>query len=248
MRHPTRMTTHLPFRLSPRDYALFLDIDGTLLDFSISPGEVVVPSDIPATLRTLQLQLGGAFAFISGRRATDIEALFGTNIAFAAEHGALLRTADGTVIFETTPDAALADITRELRQTIASYPGVLLEEKHYGVTVHWRAAPAAAQAMTALVRKVIAPYPRLTLLPAHEALEVRMSGANKAAALEIFMETPPFSGRLPIFIGDDVTDEPAIALAASRGGWGLHVGRDFGGRPQAVRDWLTESAANVATA
>jgi trehalose 6-phosphate phosphatase len=52
------------------------------------------------------------------------------------------------------------------------------------------------------------------------------------------MERPPFAGRIPVFIGDDTTDEPAIALATALGGTGLHVARDFGGSPQDVRDWL----------
>lgn len=241
------MSPHPPFRMSPGDYALFLDIDGTLLDFSPSPGGVTVPPALPATLHMLQRQLSGAVALISGRRVADIEALFGSNIAVGAEHGALLRLADGRVIFETVSDPALKDIAHDLRKEITSYPGVLLEEKCFGLTVHWRAAPAAAQAMEHLLRRVIAPYPNLALLPAHAALEIRMSSVNKAAALKTFMQCPPFAGRLPVFIGDDVTDEPAISLATAMGGIGLHVARDFGGRPQAVREWLAETLSNVAS-
>jgi trehalose 6-phosphate phosphatase len=57
------------------------------------------------------------------------------------------------------------------------------------------------------------------------------------------MRQAPFASRKPVFIGDDVTDEPAIALATELGGTGLHVARDFAGSPQAVRDWLAKAGA-----
>lgn len=238
---------HIPFHTPLRDCALFLDIDGTLLDFSSSPGNVAVPPGLPATLQALQHRLSGALAFISGRRMADIEAFFGPAIAAGAEHGALLRLADGTVISKTMPDPALAAILQDLRRALPLYPGLLLEEKHYGMTLHWRAAPALAPDIKSLARRVIAPYPELALLAAHEAVEIRMKGVDKATALETFMALPPFAGRLPVFVGDDVTDEPAIARATAMGGLGLHVALNFGGSPQQVRDWLAESVLDVAS-
>lgn len=233
------------FRTILSDYALFLDIDGTLLDFSSSPEKVMVPPELPVTLRTLQQCLHGALALISGRQLKDIEALFGSTIAIAAEHGALLRTADDVMIFTTAPDLALEDFKRELHAAITAYPGVMLEEKSYGVTLHWRAAPTKAKALKSLVQTLIVPYETLTMLPAHAALDIRIRGTDKASALETFMTLPPFTGRLPLFIGDDVTDEPAIARAAALGGIGLHVAHDFGGSPQAVRAWLSEGMADA---
>lgn len=242
------MNPPLPCHTTIKDCALFLDIDGTLLDFSLSPENVIVPAELPATLHALFHYLSGALAFISGRHMADIERLFGPSIAIGAEHGALLRTADGTVIFETAPAPVLPQIMQALRKAIAPYPGVLLEEKHYGATLHWRADPAAAQDIKSLACKLTAPYPDLALLPAHEALEIRTKGVDKAIALEKFMALPPFAGRIPVFIGDDVTDEAAIAKASAMGGLGLHVGRDFGGSPQAVRNWLAERIADVTSA
>jgi trehalose 6-phosphate phosphatase len=78
----------------------------------------------------------------------------------------------------------------------------------------------------------------VALLPAHMAYELRPKGFGKGDALARFMEMAPFAGRKPIFVGDDVTDEPAIALATEMGGMGLHVARDFEGSPAAVRQWL----------
>ncbi|MDE2319717.1 MAG: trehalose-phosphatase [Rhodospirillales bacterium] len=224
-----------------RDCALFLDIDGTLLDFSLSPDGVIVPSGLLALLQNLKIWLGGALALLSGRKLADIEALFGSNFAAGAEHGAFLRNADGAVLAETQPNPALAALVVPLREAVAARSGTLLEEKRFGLTLHWRAAPAMAGELTALAGRLAAPHPGLLLLPAHSALEIRPGGTDKGSALEAFMRQPPFSGRRPVFIGDDITDEPAIARANELGGVGLHVARDFGGTTQAVRNWLTEN-------
>ena len=230
-----------------RDCALFLDIDGTLLDFSLSPDGVVVPPGLLALLQNLKVWLGGALALLSGRKLADIQALFGPGFAAGAEHGAFLRAANGTVIAEVSPNPALASLTAPLRAAVATRPGTLLEEKRFGLTLHWRAAPAMAGELTALAEALAAPHPELVLLPAHAALEIRPGGTDKGSALVIFMRQPPFLGRKPVFIGDDTTDEPAILRATEMGGRGLHVARDFGGATQAVRDWLAESLKREGT-
>jgi trehalose 6-phosphate phosphatase len=118
----------------------------------------------------------------------------------------------------------------------------LLEPKRFGLVMHWRAAPDAAPSLTARATALVAPHPELQLQPAHQALEIRLRGPGKAAALDRFMRLPRFAGRLPVFIGDDLTDEPAIAHAAACGGCGLHVGRDFAGSPAGVLAWLKDWA------
>ncbi|MDE1907385.1 MAG: trehalose-phosphatase [Rhodospirillales bacterium] len=212
-----------------------------MLDFSVRPDEVVVPPELPVILHGLRDWLGGALALISGRKLADIERLFGPGIAAAAEHGALMRGADGKVITETNPHPALAAMAVPLRAAIAARPGTLLEEKRFGLVLHWRGAPEMAEELAAFGRELAAPYPELMLLPAHEAMEIRPRGTDKGVALNTLMAAPPFAGRRPVFIGDDTTDEPAIARANEMGGSGLHVARDFGGSTQAVRAWLTET-------
>ncbi len=220
---------------------MFLDIDGTLLDFSVSPDGVIIPLGLPAMLHHIQARLDGALALLSGRRMTDIEAMFGPGLAAGAEHGALLRGADGTIIAETRPDPALASLAAPLRAATAARPGTLLEEKRFGLALHWRAVPVMAEELMALGQELAAPHPGLMLLPAHQALEIRMRGTDKGTALETFMGLAPFAGRRPVFIGDDVTDESAIARAKAMGGLGLHVARDFDGTTEAVRAWLAAS-------
>ncbi|GAN80851.1 trehalose-phosphatase [Acidocella aminolytica] len=232
------MDPHKPLPALTRDCALFLDIDGTLLDFSLSPDRVRIPEGLPALLAALKSRLNGALALLSGRTLPDIERFFGCGLATGAEHGALLRAADGRLISVITPDPALKTLIPLLRAATEARPGTLLETKSFGLALHWRMVPQMGAELTALAEKLAASHSGLMLMPAHEALEIRQRGTDKGAALSQFMALPPFAGRRPIFIGDDVTDEPAIARAREMGGVGLHVGRDFGGRTQAVRTWL----------
>ncbi|HQT47269.1 MAG TPA: trehalose-phosphatase [Acidocella sp.] len=221
-----------------RESAVFLDIDGTLLDLAATPDAVIVPPQLPELLRQLAVRQGGALALISGRMLADIDLMFGTGIAVAAEHGAILRNADGGIIWRTPVSPALSSLIAPLRAAVAARPGTLLEEKRFGIALHWRGGPGFAAELTALATSLAAPHPELLLQPAHAALEIRVRGPGKAAALEIFLRDPPFAGLRPVFIGDDQTDEPAIAKALELGGRGLHVGRNFHGGPAAVIAWL----------
>jgi trehalose 6-phosphate phosphatase len=240
-RHFCLVDYRAPQALPLRGYAVFLDIDGTLLDIAATPDDVIVPPHLHVLLRRLGVRLQGAVALISGRRLADIDRLIGPGIAVAAEHGAILRDAEGRIIASAPESAALARLTVPMRALVASHPGAALEEKHFGLVIHWRANPAIATSLGSAVAALAAPYPGLMLQPAREALEIRVCGTDKAAALETFLRTPPFTGRRPLFIGDDLTDEPAIIRANALGGQGLHVARDFGGSPTIVRNWLEAS-------
>ncbi len=220
------------------DCAVFLDIDGTLLDIAVTPDAVTVPPFLPVLLHRLAAARDGALALVSGRSMADIDRMFGTGLAVAAEHGALLRGADGEMLRAPAGHAALTALAAPLRQLVARHPGALLEEKQCGFAIHWRRAPDSRDALVAAATRLAGGEDALVLLPAHSAMEIRLRGADKATALAHFMQAAPFAGRPPVFVGDDTTDEPAIAWAAAHGGRGLHVGRDFAGSVEAVRDWL----------
>ena len=111
-------------------------------------------------------------------------------------------------------------------------PGVLIEVKEFNLVVHYRLAPAFEAELRRLVEELIAGSEDVVLLPAHCAFEIKARGGDKGTALATFMAEAPFAGRVPIFVGDDVTDEPAIAQAKALSGVGLHVARDFGGEPR----------------
>jgi len=219
--------------------AVFLDIDGTLLDIAPKPDAVVVPEGLNAVLERLRARLGGALAVISGRPLDQIDQFFPLNLAAAAEHGAIMRDAQGRLQNLVARPAAFDTWYETLKRETKDVPGVAIEVKTVSLVIHYRQAPQMQERLHELARNLIENSgPDVALLPAHMAYELRPKGFGKGDALAAFMQMPPFAGRKPVFIGDDTTDEPAIALANEMGGLGLHVARDFNGSPEDVRRWL----------
>jgi trehalose 6-phosphate phosphatase len=228
--------------------ALLLDLDGTLLDIAPTPDAVRVEDGLLETLTTLRHALGGALAVISGRPIAQIDALLGaTPHAVAGEHGGALRHAPDAPVVR--PDLAVPSAAmRAAAEAIASQhaaSGVWVETKERGFVLHYRAAPTLGGALQGGLRPLVAAEGgRFLLLPAHMAWEVRPAGADKGTALRALMAAPPFEGRLPVFIGDDVTDRDAIAAADAMGGAGLMV-PDTLGTAAGVRAWLARAAAGA---
>ncbi len=223
--------------------ALLLDMDGTLLDIAPTPEAVVVPPGLADDLARLRARLGGALAVISGRPIEQIDALLGdAPQAVAGEHGGVLRRGPAAPLER----AALAELPAGLADAAAAlasaHPGVRLERKRRGFVLHFRAVPAAGPALHAALLPLLAPNaPTLQLQAAHMAWEVRPAGADKGTAVAALMDQPPFRGRRPLFIGDDVTDEDGMAMARRLGGLGLRVAEAFGDAA-GVRAWLARLA------
>ena len=238
-----RLTLRPP--LPPLDRAaLLLDLDGTLLDLAPRPDAVVVPADLPKALHTLRRRLDDALAVITGRPVETVDALLGDAIfAVAGEHGGAFRYAPGRAIERPalpSPPPAWLDTAEHLA---ATHPGVLLERKARGFALHYRAVPAAGTELREGLARLLTGSQDFELLQAHLLWEVRPRGADKGKAVAALMDHAPFRGRLPVFIGDDVTDEDAISAAAAMGGVGLRV-QDAFGDAAGVRAWLQAIASN----
>jgi len=217
-------------------FALLLDVDGTLLDIAPTPESVIVPPELPTTLRRLHRALGGALAIISGRPLDQIDRLFGNAFPAAAEHGAVLRIPPAAARRLALPDVPAA--WRDAAETLArQHPGVRIEAKTLGFVVHYRGAPEAGPMLEHALDALLRPEEKFEVMPADMALEVRPRGADKGTAVAAVMAAPAFAGRLPLFIGDDVTDLDGIRATEALGGIGLRVHEAFGS-PASVRAWL----------
>jgi len=228
----------LPFARS--HWALFLDVDGTLIDLAATPEAVKAPPSLAPILAAAREGLGGALAIVSGRPIAKIDELMAPLILpCAGEHGAELRLPDGTVVQADIARAVPDDWKKRLCDVMGDWEGVLVECKRYSASVDFRQAPARQGDVRLAFETLLAENPSaFEILPAATALEIRHRALTKAAAVHRFMAYPPFAGRIPVFVGDDVTDEDGIRAATQLGGMGFRVPEAFGGKPENVRRWL----------
>ena len=226
--------------------ALLLDLDGTLLDIAPRPDLVVVPPGLLQTLHTLRHGLDGALAVISGRPVEQVDLLLGqAPHAVAGEHGGAVRHAPDAPIERPDLPAPPPEWLAAAERLAQAHRGVLLEHKARGFVLHYRAVPALGPLLHDALVGLLAGAEDFALLSARMAWEVRPRGTDKGIAVASLMQRPPLLGRIPLFIGDDVTDEDAIAKAQEMGGVGLRVDAAFG-TPAGVRAWLAQAAANGA--
>ncbi|HTR88150.1 MAG TPA: trehalose-phosphatase [Reyranella sp.] len=230
-----------------RTSALFLDFDGTLVEIAAAPDLVVVPDSLPDLLFQLHRQLDGAVAIVSGRPIVETDRLLAPYRASSAgEHGVSLRYDDGTLEELPIGIAVPEDWRLALDEAIQHWPGVRLEPKPHGVTLHYRLAPEHGEAVWRLARALVAAdHPWFRLIPAREAVEIGLRSVSKGHAVERLMAHAPFHGRRPIFVGDDFTDEAGMSMARSFGGLGLRVADVFGGDPAQVRAWLAQGSERL---
>ncbi len=230
----------------PGRAALLLDLDGTLLDIAPTPDSVVVPPSLLDALRGLLASLGGALAVISGRPVAQVdELLHAIPTAVAGEHGGAFRYAPAGPLERVSLPTAPASWLENAAAIAAANPGVTLERKARGFVLHYRAVPASGPGLQIALAALIGASEDFALMPARKAWEVKPLGADKGTAVAALMARAPFAGRLPIFIGDDVTDEDGMAMARAMGGAGLRVGEVFKD-PADLRAWLAQAAGGGA--
>jgi trehalose 6-phosphate phosphatase len=228
--------------------ALFLDIDGTLLDMARTPDQVKVPGELLHSLEKLSDQLHGAVAFVSGRSLDDIDRLFAPfRPAAIGTHGGEIRSLQGDI----TRIAPLSDSIREIFTGLAEYiPGLLLEDKKCALALHYRLAPEAEPVLRSAMEKHAALFAaeKIQLLHGKAVIEARPLGTDKGSAVLKLAKQKPFKGRAVLFGGDDTTDMDVFRILPQLGGRGFSVGKRFSGAehvfetPHAVRQWLSRVA------
>jgi trehalose 6-phosphate phosphatase len=223
--------------------ALFLDFDGTLADLAPEPDAVrLVSGVIPALLR-LSGQLGGALAIVSGRRLADLDGFLSPlQLPLATEHGAQRRDVHGRIASLAEPD--LSELARRATEFAAHHDGLRVEIKLAAVALHYRHAPELESLCLQLMQEAADQTPGVELLHGKFVFEVKPANVSKGLAIRAFMGEAPFAGRLPLFAGDDTTDEAGFAAVQAMGGEGIKVGegatvaRHRCASPDVLREWL----------
>jgi trehalose 6-phosphate phosphatase len=237
-----------PHRLSLNETALFLDVDGTLIEIAPTPESVVVPPDLVPMLRKLHGALGGALAIVSGRTIAMLDHLLGTTgLPTAGVHGGEMRPYAGGEITEINPHlpAALQErVWAVINDLKRQYPGLRGEDKGPAFAFHFRQAPEAEPALRAALAGLNLGA-EWEILAGSMIFEIRSRGQSKGEAVRRLMQLPTFAGRKPVAVGDDRTDLDGIRAAIELGGAGIAVAglQAEGARwalrdPTAVRAWL----------
>ncbi|MDB5743399.1 MAG: trehalose 6-phosphatase [Polaromonas sp.] len=203
--------------------ALFLDFDGTLVALASQPELVQVPPTLTATLAALSGQLNGALALVSGRPLFDLDHFLAPlQLPAAAEHGAQRRAPDGRL--HSAPWADLHHVIEAAQALVQQHPGLRLERKTLALSLHYRHAPELETLCLQVMREAVERSTGIDLMQGKFVIDLKPAGVSKGTAIAGFMDEAPFAGRLPLFAGDDVTDEAGFEAVQRMGGQAIKVG------------------------
>ena len=222
--------------------AWFLDIDGTLLDIAAMPAAVhPAPADW-RTVTALYAATGGALALISGRSLEGIDRMFAPlKLPAAGQHGIERRDTRGRVLRHPFPEDALRRAAAFVRAFAARHEGLVFEYKGASIALHYRLAPQLAGAAHSAVKRAALELGKgVEVQSGKMVAELKPSGRDKGIAIEEFMHEAPFKGRVPVFLGDDLTDELGFKVVNRMGGHSVKIGEG----PSAAR-WRLQDAAAV---
>ncbi|MCR4302611.1 MAG: trehalose-phosphatase [Gallionella sp.] len=216
-----------PPSLPSVNWAYFLDVDGTLIEIADTPDAVRVDTALLDLIERLHRASGGAVALISGRSISDLEQYLGMQrLPLAGQHGLERRDAAGRLWIHAAAPEAKCAIKGTLAPVLARHPGLLLEDKGLTLALHYRLAPHLASYVHRLMARM-ADEARagLEVQRGKRVAEIKPSGIDKGTAVAEYLAEPPFSGRRPVFIGDDLNDEHGFAEVNKMDGVSIKVGK-----------------------
>jgi trehalose 6-phosphate phosphatase len=232
------------------EWCLFLDVDGTLIEFTDSPLETFADQELKTLLSSVAERLGGAVALVSGRSIEYLDALFDPlRLPAAGLHGVERRNASGGMQGASFVDARLDLVRAEMQALVSAHQGASVEDKGRAIAVHFRMASRHEASIRVALEAIAAPLgAHYHVQEGNMVLEIKPRAFSKGAAVKAFMKEPPFSGRQPVFVGDDLTDQGGFRVAEDQGGHSIAVGDRVRGQYRvddsyAVRRWLRGIAA-----
>ncbi|PTQ08542.1 trehalose-phosphatase [Sphingomonas oleivorans] len=234
-------TPPLPPRHWEGSISLFLDFDGTLVELAERPDAVVVDGELQSLIDALAHRLDGRLAIVSGRSVAQLDHFFGPTgerLFLAGSHG-MERRLPGESRAPLVPSEALSMAAELFMSFVAAHPETMIEHKTHGIALHYRQVPEAEAEAIALAERVAAAQ-GLFVQPGKMMVELREQGDDKGGAIRAMMDHEAFADTMPLFLGDDLTDEPGFVAADAHGGAGILVGPP---RPTSARYALPDVTA-----
>ena len=196
------------------------------MEIAQSPWGVVVDDDISELLSRLHSQTDGAVALVTGRSIESVDELlpFG-DIPLAGQHGLEIRLHPGEEVSGSSTVDLIDPVRSRLAKAVTRHPGLVLENKGMSLALHYRRAPQLASYAHRLMRSLRSRYlPEFVIQRGKRVVELKPAGSDKGVAIKEFMMQPPFAGRMPVFAGDDVTDEAGFKVVNSLKGLSIKIG------------------------
>ena len=136
------------------------------------------------------------------------------------------------------------------RNLAVKHPGTILEDKTYGLSLHYRLAPEARTSLQEAMKEHGDTFAAANIAVQYgkAVIDARIKGIDKGVGVRALMQQVPFRDRMPVFGGDDTTDMDVFRILPELGGHGFSVGRSFEGAryefpiAPAVRQWLARLA------
>lgn len=212
-----------------KEIALFLDYDGTLTPITQTPQQALLSSGIKALLERLLRSRHCRVAIISGRGLSDLKAMVGIKgLIYAGNHGLEIEGPDIRYKSQATPKVRLFidEIRRGLQATLSGVKGLLLEDKGLTLSIHYRLADKKdLPLIKAAFERLTQPYlnsKKIRVTRGKKVFEVRPAVEwDKGKVVLWLLARERFSrgdkSVVPVYIGDDVTDEDAFKALKNKG-------------------------------
>jgi len=214
-----------PDILDANAVAVFLDVDGTLLEIRDDPSEVRADDELIAVLRACEIELDGALSLVSGRSIDEVDRIFAPAVfPVAGAHGAELRFSENEKIGASV-NALPEHAVEAVEAFVDGKDGLLVEHKRGGVSLHYRRAPQLESQCRRFIDSLVATLGEaFRLIDGKMVLEIAPGANDKGAAIRAFLAHSPFAGRRPVFVGDDVTDEDGFREVNELAGVSIRIG------------------------
>lgn len=204
---------------------LFLDLDGTLTDATSFEERDSRLEGLNDLLIELRRRFGGAVAVVSGRTILELDRILApVHVAAIGLHGFERRYDHIAEIDRLVTDPSIDTLRGRIVASGILHEGIWLEDKGATVAVHFHNAQEREGAVLAVLENAVIDLADIHLVRGRMTIEGKSGAINKGTAVGGFLETPLFAGRVPVYVGDDRSDEDGIRYVQSRGGFGVKVG------------------------
>ena len=215
----------LPILRDASAHSFFIDFDGTLAEIAETPGAVIVEDRARDALRLLVSRASGAVAIVTGREIEAIDRLLAPlKLPVAGVHGYERRNGSKTVSAPLADESATSEAENVLTSYVNHNPGLLLEKKRGALALHYRLRPELEEFCLSIMQGFLGRMSDAVLTRGKMVVEMRLHTATKGTAIRDFLQEKPFKGRVPVFAGDDATDEDGFAAVNALGGFTVKVG------------------------